>query len=250
MSTTKPIELAPSDGGYRLADMGYIRNGLLYMNSGLSTYGIVAAGTTQATATQLNSLLNQVDTVAASTGVNLPYSGGKHSTPCQFCFVTNNGANTLTVYSAQSQSDTINGTAGATGVTQAAGSSVMYFTTKVGAWFSPTGAGAAAAFGALTATTIGAAGNITETTVGSGFVQKSGAGTARAGSFTLNGATAVTVTNTTVAITDFIGFSVNTPSGTVGAVPHVSTISAGVYFTVVGTASDTSLYNYTMIGVN
>ena len=57
--------------------------------------GITAAGTTQATATQLPSgiALMEVDTAAASTGVNLP--------PClpgtEFG-VYNNGAQTLTIY--------------------------------------------------------------------------------------------------------------------------------------------------------
>lgn len=91
--------------------------------------------------------------------------------------------------------------------------------------------------------------NITQTTVGKGFVQKLGTN-GRAGTVTLNGASSVTISNTSVAVGDFIGFSLNTQGGTVGAVPHVVTISAGAYFLVVGTASDTSVYNYTMIGIN
>lgn len=73
---------------------------LLGLAGGLNnTYqsGITAAGTTQATATQLPSgiALIEVDTAAASTGVNLPpcYPGTEFS-------VYNNGAQTLTVYPA------------------------------------------------------------------------------------------------------------------------------------------------------
>lgn len=245
MATTKPSDFAPIDGGFRLDDAGYIRNGLLYMNSAVSTYGIVAAGTNQATATQLNSTLNQIDTTTANTGVNLPLSTGKHSTPCQFCVVANNGASTLNVYGFQGSTDMINGVAGSTAQTIPAQASAIFVSVKGGAWYTADVGGIGSFTGIVNA------GNFTETLVGSGFVQKfSATGTGRAGTFTLNGATTVTVTNTTVAFTDFIGMSVNTPAGNVGAVPHVAAIAPGATFTVVGTAGDTSIYNYSMFGVN
>lgn len=64
------------------------------------------------------------------------------------------------------------------------------------------------------------------------------------GTFTANGASAVTVANANVLITDEISISLNTVGGTVGAIPRLDTITAGVGFTVKGTASDTSIYNY------
>ena len=67
------------------------------------------------------------------------------------------------------------------------------------------------------------------------------------GTFTCNGATAVTVVEPTVALADVIVFSLNTVGGTVGAIPRLATITAGTGFTVVGTASDTSIYNYAII---
>lgn len=67
------------------------------------------------------------------------------------------------------------------------------------------------------------------------------------GTFVANGTSSVTVANTTVAITDNIVISLNTVGGTVGATPHVATITAGTGFTVVGAASDTSTYNYAII---
>lgn len=250
MSTTKPIptQFQALDGGFRLGDWEFVRQAILNLNSANSTYGITAAGTTQATATQLGAALNQVDTVAGSTGVNLPLSTGKHNTPCQFCVLINNGANTLQVYGAQSSSDTINGVAAGTGISMPASSYGLFVTVKGGAWFL-IAQGGAASLGNITVTGISNSGNFTETTVGSGFVQKAGTN-GRAGTFSLNGTTTVTISNTTVALTDFIGISLNTEAGAFGAQPHVVSISAGVFFTVVGTASDTSLYNYTMIGIN
>lgn len=67
------------------------------------------------------------------------------------------------------------------------------------------------------------------------------------GTFVCNGATPVTVNNTNVAISDAIIISLNTVGGTVGAVPAIKTITAATGFTVAGTASDTSTYNYAII---
>jgi hypothetical protein len=69
----------------------------------------------------------------------------------------------------------------------------------------------------------------------------------KCGTFTANGITAVTVSNTSIAITDAIIISLNTVGGTVGMQPVVSTITAATGFTVVCTAGDTSTYNYAII---
>ena len=68
------------------------------------------------------------------------------------------------------------------------------------------------------------------------------------GSFVLNGTTAVTVADANVALTSVIVPSLNTVGGTVGAIPSVKTITAGTGFTISGTASDTSTYNYLRVG--
>lgn len=68
------------------------------------------------------------------------------------------------------------------------------------------------------------------------------------GTFTLNGTTSVTVTNAAVNLTSLIMFSLNTVGGTVGAIPSVKTITAATGFTVTGTASDTSVYNFIILG--
>lgn len=89
-------------------------------------------------------------------------------------------------------------------------------------------------------------GNITFTAIGGGITLKQGSN-GKCGTFVANGATPVTVSNTSIAITDAIVISLNTVGGTVGVQPHVATITASTGFTVVCTASDTSTYNYAII---
>ena len=68
------------------------------------------------------------------------------------------------------------------------------------------------------------------------------------GTFVCNGATAVTVPDAGVTLNSIIIPSLNTVGGTVGAIPRVVTITAGTGFTINGTASDSSTYNYLRIG--
>lgn len=68
------------------------------------------------------------------------------------------------------------------------------------------------------------------------------------GTVTLNGTSEVTVANTNVTANSIITFTLKTVGGTVGAQPVVATITAGTGFTVKGTASDTSVYNYSVEG--
>lgn len=67
------------------------------------------------------------------------------------------------------------------------------------------------------------------------------------GTFTANGATAVTVANPAVTDDSIIVFTLKTVGGTVGAIPRCVTITPGVGFNVNCTASDTSVYNYRII---
>jgi hypothetical protein len=101
--------------------------------SGLPTVAfadaITAAGTTQATATQLTAMVNTLGTVAAGTGVNLPASA-----PGMQITIQNSGVNAVLVYPFQGASDTINGVAATLGVTQHAGSTATYNCTVAGAW--------------------------------------------------------------------------------------------------------------------
>lgn len=93
---------------------------------------------------------------------------------------------------------------------------------------------------------IAASGSLTFGAAATGPILKQGAN-GRVGTFVLNGSTPVTVSNTSIAITDAIIFSLNTVGGVVGVHPTIVTITAGTGFTVAGTAADTSTYNYAII---
>lgn len=71
---------------------------------------------------------------------------------------------------------------------------------------------------------------------------------AQVGTFTANGATPVTVSNAAVTANSNIIITLKTVGGTVGAYPAIKTITASTGFTVAATASDTSVYNYAIIG--
>jgi len=67
------------------------------------------------------------------------------------------------------------------------------------------------------------------------------------GTFTCDGTTPVVVANTLMNSERFVLVSLKTAAGTVGAIPAVKTITAGTGFTIAGTASDTSVYNYAIV---
>jgi hypothetical protein len=128
---TPPI---PSNG-FGAVDGTWL-NGLAGGVNSLYQYGISAAGTTQATATQLPSgiELQEVDTAAASSGVALPfcYQGTKLA-------LYNNGAQTLTVYPnvtnnpsvTPAAQDTIDNT---TSVSVTSHTAELFFCAKNGVW--------------------------------------------------------------------------------------------------------------------
>lgn len=123
----------PPDLGPGLVDGAWLR-GLAAGQNQTYQSGITAAGTTQATGTALPNAINfsSVDTVAASTGVNLP-----PCVPGTDLAVYNNGANTLTIYPAVANNtltgiqDTINAT---TSITAASHTSRYFFCPKAGIW--------------------------------------------------------------------------------------------------------------------
>lgn len=67
------------------------------------------------------------------------------------------------------------------------------------------------------------------------------------GTFTANGTTAVTVADSRVTANSSISVTLKTAS-TPGAIPSIKTITAGTGFTISGTASDVSTYNYLIQG--
>lgn len=68
------------------------------------------------------------------------------------------------------------------------------------------------------------------------------------GTFVLNGATPVTVAAPNLTATSMVIITLNTVGGTVGALPVVQTLTPGTGFTIQGTASDTSTYNFLILG--
>lgn len=70
---------------------------------------------------------------------------------------------------------------------------------------------------------------------------------AKAGTFTCNGVTPVAVATTSFLAGSVVAISLKTVGGTVGAIPRLVTATAGTGFTVAGTASDTSVYNWAII---
>jgi hypothetical protein len=68
------------------------------------------------------------------------------------------------------------------------------------------------------------------------------------GTFTNNGTSTVTTADTNVTAGSSITITLKTVGGTVGAIPHLLTITPGTGFATVGTASDTSVYNYEIRG--
>lgn len=89
--------------------------------------GLTATGSNQATALQLLNEMNRLTTVAAGTGVALP-----PALPGLTIFIVNRGANAAQVYG--NGSDTIDGAAAATGVSQMVNSSVLYLCHIAGIW--------------------------------------------------------------------------------------------------------------------
>lgn len=69
----------------------------------------------------------------------------------------------------------------------------------------------------------------------------------KAGTFTANGVTPVSVATTGFLAGSVVVISLKTVGGTVGALPHLATATPATGFTVVGTALDTSVYNWAII---
>ncbi len=99
------------------------------------------------------------------------------------------------------------------------------------------------ATGIFTVPALSSAGALTFSVASAGPVFKLGSN-GRAGTVTLTGTTAVTISNTSIATSDLITFSLATVGGTVGAHPIIKTITPSTGFTVAGSVSDTSTYNY------
>jgi hypothetical protein len=70
---------------------------------------------------------------------------------------------------------------------------------------------------------------------------------AHGGTFTANSGTAVTVADTNLTANSVVLFGLKTPGGTPAA-PFLVTVTPGTGFTVNSGGSDTSVYNYLILG--
>lgn len=87
-------------------------------------------------------------------------------------------------------------------------------------------------------------GNVNFTASGNRLAYKTGT---TCGTFTANGATAVTVTTTAASTTMIVVMSAKTIGGTPAGAPYISAITAGTSFQVKAAAGDTSVYNWAII---
>jgi hypothetical protein len=109
------------------AGFGYL--GSQFYVSNLDGLTAKASGT-QANATLCSHMVNRVTTVAnIADAVQLPPARAGH----EVCLI-NTGANAMQVFSYNGTSDTINGVAGSTGLSQQASSAVFYVCPKDGVW--------------------------------------------------------------------------------------------------------------------
>lgn len=204
----------PFEAGARL--IGGEKLNFTFANPIVSTQDAITAtpSGTQATALQLVASLNRITVVAtAADAVALPKAvAGMRVT------VINDSSSGLPmqVFGNSVAGDTINDVATATGISQASGTTIDFYSPIAGKWYT-NGLGA-------------------EDTAGSG-------------TFIANGVTPVTVANTSVTANSQVLVTLKTVGGTVGtSAPNVRTITPGTGFTIAGIASDTSTYNYAIIG--
>lgn len=242
---------APFTSGQRLIDGQALDDSFAYPI--VSTQDAITAtpSGTQATSIILSATISRISTVvSANDGIRLPTSKAG-----SWITLINDGANAMQVFGHLTA--TINDIASSTGISQAAGATVTYFCPVVGKWYTAIPANGlytgnfdgivgANTPAAGTFTTISSSGAHTFTVASAGINLKRGSN-GKCGTFVCNGVTPVSVSNTSIAITDTIIVSLNTVGGTVGAIPAIQTITPSSGFTIAGTASDTSTYNYTII---
>lgn len=71
---------------------------------------------------------------------------------------------------------------------------------------------------------------------------------ATGGTTTANGSTAVTVTNSNVTANSVVLFGLKTVGGTINGGPYMVTVTPGTGFTFKSGSTDTSVYNYIILG--
>ncbi len=126
------MSLSRSATGVRMGDMRSLQDCAAGMSNKDCASALTAlASGLQVGATQLITGLNEVSTVAgANDSVQLPAAVAG-----AIVYVANPSAQTLTIFGKSGRTDTINGTAGATGVTQATTVHAIYFCPVDTKWY-------------------------------------------------------------------------------------------------------------------
>ncbi len=201
---------SPFITGFRLIDGNELNTQFAHPKVATQDGITATAGGGKTNAFQLTTRINRV-TVAATAGDSIKLNANSLG---KIVIVTNDTANPIQVFG--NGTDTINDVATATGISQGALTTTVYFSPLAGKWYTngSVGANSGATKGTIVATA----------------------------------ATPVTVANTAVTANSIITFTLKTVGGTVGAYPTIPTITPGTGFTFVATASDTSTYNYSIVG--
>lgn len=98
-------------------------------SGGSANDGVATAGSSQATATPMTGLINNVSTTTAGQGVGLPVSGAG-----MIDIVLNTGTAAFNIFPAKGATDTINTIAGTTGVSLGIGSLALFAASAAGTW--------------------------------------------------------------------------------------------------------------------
>jgi hypothetical protein len=117
-----------NDPGVTQQEAGFGFDGRFFTESYSDSLTAATAGT-QAAAVQLLSMFNRIATAAAGSSAQLPASR-----PGVSIAVVNAGANPVQVFAQNGSTDTINGVAGSTGVSQMQNSVVWYSCVTAGTW--------------------------------------------------------------------------------------------------------------------
>jgi hypothetical protein len=172
--TVTVLNPTPFLAGFRMLDGSDLNAAFAFPNVAAGDGYVAGTTQTQAGATPITGRFNKIATVGTTAdGVLLP-----KATPGASVVIYNGGANSATVYG--NGSDTINDTAGSTGIAQGASTAVEYFCPAAGKWYTNAGSGGTQA-GSFTTLAASGAVTLASSVVVSGLLSASGATVSSAG---------------------------------------------------------------------
>lgn len=204
---TAAVNPTPFETGFRLIDGNTLNTNFAHPVLSSQDAITAKASGTQSTATQITTRVTRVSTVATAADAVKLPA----SAPGKVFYIINDASLPMQVFG--TSPDTINDVATATGISQTGHSLGVYACSVKGKWY-------ATIFSLI--------------------------GGGRSGTFTATGSS-VTVTNANITANSVVAFGLNTVGGTIAGAPYMLTVTPGTGFTVNAGASDTSVYNYTII---